>query len=100
MASQLEKVRVLVFQEDGAWVAQCLEYDVGAQAASLEELRVRFDAVFMAECHESLKVNGKPFAGIDPAPEHFQNMWDQTSGVFTPKNAASNAPRYEMAMVA
>lgn len=101
MASQPNKVRVLVFQEGETWVAQCLEYDIGAQAGSLKDLRARFDAVFEAECRESVNVNGAPFEGIGPAPEHFQEMWKRASGFYTPNHGAQDhASKYQMAMVA
>ena len=34
----MQQLRVVVFQEEGAWVAQCLEYDIGAQAPDLNTL--------------------------------------------------------------
>jgi hypothetical protein len=33
--------------------------------------------VVLSEFKESMKRNGAPFAGIDPAPEHFQLMWER-----------------------
>ena len=32
-------IRVLLFREDDVWVAQCVEYDIGAQASDLPTLR-------------------------------------------------------------
>ena len=69
------RVRVLVFKDDGLWVAQCLEYDIGAQAANLDTLHDRMMVVFKAELKESVERHGKPFAGIDKAPERFHKMW-------------------------
>jgi hypothetical protein len=30
-----------------------------------------------AELNESMERHGKPFAGIGPAPERFQQMWER-----------------------
>jgi hypothetical protein len=69
-------VRVLVFQDEGSWVAQCLEYDIGAQARDIDTLRDRLIVALNAELRESLERHGQPFAGIEPAPERFQLMWE------------------------
>ena len=95
------KVRVLLLQDGDTWVAQCLEYDIGTQAPTLDLLQTRFDAVFNAECRHRIERFGNPFKGLDPAPDLYQDMWDRAPGVYTPKtrDAAPVVP-YEMAMVA
>jgi hypothetical protein len=70
-------LRVIVFQDDGLWVAQCLEHDIGAQADDFDTLMTRLEVTVKAELKESIEKNGKPFAGIDPAPERFQHMWER-----------------------
>ena len=75
-------VRVIVFNDAGVWVAQCLEFDIGAQAADLDTLRARLDVVIGAELKESEERGGRPFEGIEPAPVRFQEMWDRRSRTF------------------
>lgn len=59
------------------WIAQCLEHDIGAQAATLDDLVPRFFAALNAEYKESLYRHGEPpFAHISPAPERLQRKWD------------------------
>lgn len=70
-------LRVVVFQDDGLWVAQCLEHDIGAQAQDVDTLMARLEVVLKAEIKESMEKYGKPLAGIDPAPERFQRMWER-----------------------
>jgi len=70
-----QMLRVVVFQDSGQWVAQCLEYDICAHASDEETLRERFDAILNFERNLSIERNGAPFAGIDPAPEEFHDMW-------------------------
>ena len=82
-------IRVVVFKDAELWVAQCLEYDIGAQAENIDELNLRIEVVLDAEMKESLERHGKPFAGIDPAPERFHLMWDRRarSVKFSPRTS-------------
>ena len=77
MAEPVEiTIRVVVFKDDDGWVAQCLEYDIGAQADDIDTLNERLSAALKMEFKESVERHGKPFAGIDPAPLRFQTMWE------------------------
>jgi hypothetical protein len=77
-----ETIRVIMFEEGGLWVAQCLEHDIAAQAENVDTLHARLNATLKAEYNESMERHGKPFAGIDPAPERFQRMWNQRAQSF------------------
>jgi hypothetical protein len=79
MDTVAETIRVVVFQDSGVWVAQCLEHDIGAQAPDIDTLRDRLEATLKAELLESMERHQKPFAGIDPAPERFHRMWERRS---------------------
>lgn len=72
----MKMLRVVVFQEGGQWVAQCLEYDICAHAPDEKKLHERFGALLNFERNLSIERNGAPFAGIDPAPAKFQEMWN------------------------
>ena len=85
-----DAIRVIVFNEGDMWAAQCLEYDIGAQANTLEELKERIEAAIDAECRESLARNGARFAGILPAPSHYERMWNKQAGRFTPETSFSD----------
>ena len=69
-------IRVIVFREGDVYVAQCLEYDIAAQAATIEgvidRLELTLDAEF-AYCEESSK---KPHESISPAPNYYHNLWE------------------------
>ena len=71
---EIAQIRVLIAKEGDYWVAQCLEYDIGAQARDLDQLRTRLIATIDAECEESVRRNGMAFAGIGPSPEHFHEL--------------------------
>lgn len=77
-------VRVLIFQDGDAYVAQCLEFDISAFAPDKKTLRERFLSVFSLEMNLSLDRNGAPFAGIDPAPRHFHAMWEKATEMVAP----------------
>lgn len=62
-----DTVRVLIFNEEGSWVAQCLEHDVCVQAESLDALQRRFqDAMILEDDVES----------IEAAPPEFFAKWE------------------------
>jgi hypothetical protein len=76
MAPTSGTIRVVVFQDGDKWVAQCLEYDIGAQADDIDTLNERLKVVLKAELKESLARGKAAFADIGPAPQRFHNMWE------------------------
>lgn len=84
------ELRIVIFRERTFWVAQCLDHDIGVQAGDLRELDDRLRIALEAEREESLARFGTPFAGIDPAPKFFQDMWSQCSGSYQPRKDASD----------
>ena len=92
-----QKVHVIIFREGDCWVAQCLEYDIGTQAKDLGDLEIQFALTYKAEQKESIERHGKPFAGIDPAPRHFYDLWEGRSGEYKP---LTETPAYDMALAA
>lgn len=82
------KIRVVVFQNGDMWAGQCLEYDIGAQADSLEKLDRYLDIAIAATRRESLERSGEEFAGVPPAPEHFHKLWEKRAGDFTPQGVS------------
>jgi hypothetical protein len=98
-----ETIRIVVFQDSGMWVAQCLEYDIGAQATDLDTLNSRLEGVLRNEYRASMEKHGKPFAGIDPAPDRFHLMWEHRARSldFTPAPwMTKQFPNLDYALVA
>lgn len=82
------EIRVVVFRDGDMWAGQCLEYDIGAQADSLEKLDRYLEIAIAATRRESRERNGKAFAGVPPAPEYFRKLWDRRAGNFMPEGAS------------
>jgi hypothetical protein len=70
-----QKLRIVAFRDGDAWVAQCLEYDISAQAPDLQILVRRMNDVIEAEAAFTLEKRGERFAGIDPAPDFFEALF-------------------------
>jgi hypothetical protein len=84
VVAEREQVHVLIIRQGDHWIAQCLEYDIGAQAINLDQLRAVLLETIEAEHEESLRRHKKAFAGIDPAPKYFYERWNQRSTTLTP----------------
>jgi hypothetical protein len=93
-----ESLRVVVFQEGDAWIAQGLEHDIAAQGSDLEAVRERFVATFAAEQRQA-REQGKQTLDIAPAPEHFFQMWEERSS-FSAKLDGGNDSQVELALCA
>jgi len=76
------RLHFVVFREDECWVAQCLEYDIGAQACSLEQIQLRIAAALQAEVGESLTRYGTLLSGLRAAPRQFSAIWAKRSSSY------------------
>ena len=64
-------IRIIVYEEDGQFIAQCLEFDICTQAGTDELLRESMDCLLEVEIAEMTKC-GQVIAA---APEFFHDMW-------------------------
>jgi predicted RNase H-like HicB family nuclease len=87
------EIRAIALQEDGWWVAQCLEYDIATQARTLADLER--DLQQMIETHILLgRERGRPpFESIGKAPDRFWKMWDKAE--FRLEKAVPARPKAE-----
>jgi hypothetical protein len=84
MSAEQEKIRVVAFKDGDAWVAQCLEYDIGAQGTDLDDVFGRLLIAVQIDRETSVSIHGAPFAGINKAPQYFFDKWDQSSKQLAP----------------
>lgn len=77
MAEAINSVRVVAFQEDGVWVAHCVEYDICVQANDLAQARRRMTVALTQEAKITQEKHGEAFKGIGPAPDYFEAMFER-----------------------
>ena len=73
--NQPTTLHFVLFEEEGAWVAMCLERYIGAQGSTKEEAMRGLQIVYRAELDLSLERTGQPFDDIPRAPEKFWGMY-------------------------
>lgn len=76
MTDATKSVRVVAFQEDGAWVAQCVEYDICTQGRDLMQAQRRMRVALRHEAKFTKDKCGEEFAGLDAAPDYFAAMFE------------------------
>ena len=70
-------IRAIFFQE-GSWlVAQCLEFDIAAQAMSVEELKHEVERTLLLHLQASEESGREPFLGLPPAPRSYWEMYER-----------------------
>lgn len=77
--SKSTTIRVVIFKDGEHWVAQCLEYDIAAQATDLDTLRSRLLVAVEAEAQASREFTGAEFGGIGEAPQAYRDLWNKAS---------------------
>lgn len=71
-------IRAVIFQE-GEWLcAQCLEYDLVAQAKSLRQLSRALQRLIVGHVAVRLRHNQQPFRDLPRAPEKYWAMFRQS----------------------
>lgn len=71
---------VILYQEDGHWIAQGLEFDITAKGSSPPDASKKFACKVGAELIMSLELEDTtPFEGVGPAPVEFWKMWESSS---------------------
>ena len=83
------RLDVLVTKEADWWVAQCLQYDVAAQAKTLADLRCAFERALLAHVIVSLEKKVEPFDSLPSAPRKYWEAWERALPVETEKVAPS-----------
>ena len=76
MADAIKHLRVVAFQENDCWIAQCVDYDLCVQGADLSQVKRRMTALIRLEAEFTKEKFGDVFVGIDPAPDYFVAMFD------------------------
>jgi hypothetical protein len=72
-------IQIVAYEDkrNGWWSAQCLQYDIAAQAKTLDDLIYEIQRVVMGQFAVSKELGVEPFAGLKPAPPVFWRKYDQ-----------------------
>lgn len=71
-------ISVLAFQEGEWWSAQCLQYDIAAQAKTLPDLFYELERTLMGYFLIAAESGQDPFTDIGAAPQKFWDVFEQS----------------------
>lgn len=71
-------ISAILFEEGDWWSAQCLEYDIAAQARTLNDLLYELERVLVSHLSIAEQLGRKPFEGLDPAPQKFWELYQKS----------------------
>lgn len=71
MPSNPDAVKVVVFQDGGRWVAQCLDFDLAISAKRREDLPQRVRSQLLGQIAADRRRGAAPFSAFQKAPERF-----------------------------
>jgi len=72
------ELSVLFMEGDGVWSAQCLEYDIAAQAKTLNDLFYEMERVLVSQLALDEELGRKPFEGIARAPRKYWDAFERS----------------------
>ena len=79
------RMRVVLFQEEGYWVAQCLEFDIAAQAKAFKDIFQELERVVVGRIIFAESKGLEAFADLPRAPRRFWDMFDAASAEIQPR---------------
>lgn len=88
-------IRFIIDRVDTTWIAQGLEQDLVAEAATLDELEVQVND--MVACYlYGCDLQGARYFGMDPGPEEARTAFHQAQFTFVPSRPSVPGVRIEM----
>jgi hypothetical protein len=76
IARDTVEISVVIYPQDGIWIAQGIEHDIAAHGENPVEASERFNDRVRAELVVSLDLgDAKPLSGIERAPTRFAEMY-------------------------
>jgi hypothetical protein len=88
-----EPLTLIVCQQAENWVAQCVEYDIAAQAKTLDDVIYEFQRVLEVQIAMDRELGLEPLSDVPPAPEEFRKMVRASYRL----EAHSSLPRFQAA---
>lgn len=69
--------------KDKCWFAQCIEYDIAAQASSLDDVLYRLMRSIMIQVALDVEHGREPLVDLPPAPQKYAAMANESRKVVT-----------------
>lgn len=69
-------IDVVLIEYDEMWAAQCLQYDIGAQAKSFKDLVYELNRSLAGHVMICEEMGVEPFSNLNPAPAKYWKMWE------------------------
>ena len=88
------KIDAILFERDhGEWVAQCLQYDIGAQAESLAELAYELQRSLVGHIVIAIENGLEPFECLPAAPNEYWDKWRRATMTVESHNGNFRMPK-------
>lgn len=87
-------INAIVFQADGMWIAQCLEYDFVSCAATRDDLPAALMRQALAQIELDLADGREPFFEFKPAPARYWRMFEEAKRRSLPIRRSAERPEH------
>ena len=95
------RLKVVIVNENGIWVSQCLDYDIAAQGESIRDSMEAFVQTVAAQILMDIKDEKTPLTDLPKAPEMYwdfycnsQRMLSKRLPIRLPKNEARDCEEF------
>ena len=85
MPKSLEVSVLLIEEDDKRWSAQCLEYDIVAQADTLKDLRYEVEKTLLAYIVLDEESEGRVLKELGKAPQKYWDMYESSDLAVEPR---------------
>lgn len=79
MNANINTLRVVIFEDRGWWVAQCLEYDLCTSSKNLKDLPRQIASQLRLQVALDRRGGRRPFEGLPQAPEKYWALYKQAT---------------------
>jgi hypothetical protein len=78
-ANSMPEISVVIFQREKWWIAQCLQYDIGAQAHTVEDVLYELSRSIMGHIAICDHHERRPFVDLPAAPAAYWRKFQGTT---------------------
>lgn len=89
-------VTAIAFQEDGMWIAQCLEYNLVSCAESLQELPNELMGQILDQIAADRAAGREPFSHFQRAPQKYWDLLAEIQPKSRPIRPRRGTPRFDL----